>query len=84
MGNINVIWRVKRDDDDHETNMAKAVLSIDKDLAEYHTRQMKKDFIDKYLRVHKLSATVMREIYAELTGDDSKPLNKMEEKLRER
>ena len=84
MGNINVIWKVNRKDIDHETKMARTVLRVNKELPDYHTRQMKKDFIDKYRKVSKVSATAMREIYQELTGDNSKPLTKLEEIRRER
>lgn len=53
VGNINVIWKVDRADEDHDANMAKTVLLVNKSLPEYHTRQMKKDFIEKYQKVRK-------------------------------
>ena len=46
IGNVNVLWKIV-EDDDHETNMARATLAATEGLPEYHTRQMRKDFINK-------------------------------------
>ena len=44
-GRIGNIIKVVHDVN-HETNMAKTVLSANSKLPEYHTRQMWKDFVD--------------------------------------
>ena len=84
LGNINVIWKVAVDDERHETNMAKAVLSVTEQLPEYHTRKMRKDVLSKYLIHAKKSASLLNELYREATGDCSAPTNESEKEQRVR
>ena len=40
IGNINLMWKVTKNDVNLDTLMARAVLKADKNFLEYHTRQM--------------------------------------------
>ena len=82
IGNINILWGIHQDDQ-HETNMARARLAATEGLPVYHTRQMRKDFICKYQRLVKTSTGNMKEIYRELTGDVSAAENAAEDTRQE-
>ena len=84
IGNINVIWKIDRDNTNHDCEMGKTLLVINNGLPEYHTRQMKKDFIQRFNKVSSVPATVMKQMYRDLTGDDSKAANKLDEARRRR
>ena len=83
MGNVNVIWKVVRDFN-HETNMDRTMLNADTNLQQFHTRQMKKDFICKYQKLPKVTPSTLTEMYQDLTGDCSEPLTEAEREHRVR
>ena len=56
MGNVNIIWKVVRDSD-HETNMACAILKVNRSLPQFHTRQMRKEFVSRYQTLAKISVS---------------------------
>ena len=68
LGNINVIWKINRDDKILETKMAKATLAVTESLPKYHSRQMRKDFIRQYGSVADASKGVLLDIYKNVTG----------------
>ena len=49
--------------------MAKALIDVNNKLPSYHTRQMRKDFVDKVQKLGKVSASMLNEFYQDLTGD---------------
>lgn len=82
--NANIIWRVNCSDKNRDTEIAKTMLTVKNELPKYHTRQMKKDFVEKYQKVSKISSTAFNEMHQDLTGDNSKVSKKLEEKRQER
>ena len=77
IGNINIMWRVTENDVNLDTLMARTVLKANKNFPEYHTRQMRKDFIQIYGKLVKSSKSVLH-IYQELSGDTRAPSNENE------
>ena len=75
--NINIMWKVTENDVNLDTLMARTVLKANKNFPEYHTRQMRKDFIQIYGKLVKSSKSVLH-IYQELSGDTSAPSNENE------
>ena len=84
IGNINIMWKVTEDDVNLDTLMARAVLKANKNFPEYHTRQMRKDFIETCGKLVKPSKSVLHDIYRELSGDTSAPSNENERLMQER
>ena len=68
LGNINIIWKINREDEKHETKMAKVTLKVTEGLPQFHSRQMRKDFIKQYGRVADTSKAVLLDIYKNITG----------------
>ena len=67
IGNINI--KVVRDVN-HETNMAKTGLSANSKLPEYHTKQIRKEFVEKFQKIANINRSGLTEIYEELEGDE--------------
>lgn len=68
LGNISIIWKVNTADESHDTKMAQATLTVTQELPTYHTRQMRKDFVQKYGHIVKASKTALIDIYKNATG----------------
>ena len=84
IGNINIIWKIDRSNENHDQEMGKTLLLVNNGLPEYHTRQMRKDFIQKFSNISRVPTEVLRQMYQDITGDDSKATNKSEENRRQR
>ena len=46
-GNVSVVWRVDSSSENHETDNARVTLAVTEKMSVYHTRQMRKDFVEK-------------------------------------
>ena len=75
IGNINIMWKVTKNDVNLDTLMARAVLKANINFPEYHTRQMQKDLIQTYRKLVKFSKSALHDIYQELSGDTSATSN---------
>ena len=78
IGNINIMWKVTENDVNLETLTARVVLKAYKNIPEYHTSQMRKDFIQPYGKLVKSSKSVLHVTYQELSGDASAHSNENE------
>ena len=83
VANVNFIWKVVNNEA-RETNMANALIEVNTKLPSYHTRQMRKDFVDKVQKLGKVSASMLNEFYQDLNGDQSAPNNEGERERRKR
>jgi len=72
--NLIYVWRSPRNFP--EENSAAVIQKILPTVKEYHTRQMKQDFAEKFGLVVTISPAVRRSVYGFLT-DDATPLNKL-------
>ena len=72
--NINIVWKVVHDTA-HETNMGKVTIKVNNELPSYHSRQLRRDFIEKVQKVSRMNVGVINEIYQNLTGDSRAPSN---------
>ena len=77
IGNVNIIWKVNRDDE------KMIIQKCQKQYQQLIISYQKTTLIKKYQKVYKISSTVLNNMCQELTGDNSKALNKLEEKQRE-
>ena len=84
VGNINIMWKVTENDVNLETLTARVVLKAYKNIPEYHTSQMRKDFIQPYGKLVKSSKSVLHVTYQELSGDASAHSNENERLMQER
>ena len=72
MGTLWFIWRIPSDLTKQSTQRAKAVLDvIEKDIEAYHTREMQRQFTNRYHLLTNTSKAVMIDMYQCLTGDVS-------------
>ena len=69
IGNINIIWKVDRSDEHHDREMGKTLLLINNGLLEYYTRQMKKDFIQRFNNISNASTSFATH-FISLDSDD--------------
>ena len=68
VANVNIIWKVVNNET-RKTNMVKALIEVNNKLPSYHTRQMHKDFVHNVQKLGKVSASMLNELYQDLTGD---------------
>ena len=83
VANVNIIWKVVNNEA-RETSMAKALIEVNNKLPSYHTRLMRKDFVNKVQKLGKVSASMLNEFYQDLTGDQSAPNDEGERERRKR
>ena len=76
---ITYLWKLPENVTDNElmTSSTRIVQNLKQNLYEFHTRQMRKDFIHKFTNLGgvKIPPHIMRAIYAELTLDASADQN---------
>ena len=75
------VWKCPGPDQD-KTNTT--IHAIEADLPMYNTRAMRRDFIDKFQLVAKLSPTILNGIYAYLSNDASVPSSTISKGTQER
>ena len=70
MGKLWWIWRVSEDPIDSDSSKSTRIIyGILQSIPVFHTRAMKKAFIERYELLTGCSSTVLAEIYEHLTGD---------------
>ena len=84
IGNINIMCNATENEVNSETLMARVVLKANQNFPEYHTRQMRKDFIQTYRQLVKSSKCVLHDIYQESSGDTNALLKENERLMQER
>ena len=84
IGNINIMCNATENEVNLETLMARVVLKANQNFPEYHTRQMRKDFIQTYRQLVKSSKCVLHDIYQESSGDTNALLKENERLMQER
>ena len=58
-------------------------MEVSNNLPTFHTRQMQKDFIEKYSRAVKTTKSVFRYIYQDLTGDATSATTEKQQQKRD-
>lgn len=72
LGSLWFIWRIPSDLTKRDTHKAKLVIDgIEKGIEVYHTREMQRQFSDRYHLLAKTSQAVLKDMYQYLTGDVS-------------
>ena len=68
---VTVLWWVPdgESSSEHATNIVCVSNSVENRLPVYHTRQMRRDFYQKYGGLQGMSPVVLRSIYFDITGD---------------
>ena len=69
LGTLTFIWKVSEEAD--ETRNSQVMLQITKEIAKYSTREMRRNFIEKYQHFTTTSKSILRSIFRDLTGDFS-------------
>ena len=69
LGTLSFVWKVL--DEADEIRHAQVILQVTEQCAMYSTREMKRDFIDKYNSLVATPKSVLRCIFNDLTGDSS-------------
>ena len=66
------VWKVPPDPGDSNNSLStKLIASINANLQLYHTRAMRKEFVERYSLITKLSHSVLNKMYQHLTNDAS-------------
>ena len=76
MATMEFARRLPWNGDFDETRNLRTILQVSNNLPTFHTRQMRKDFIEKYSRTLTASKSTLRNIYQDLTGDSSAAASK--------
>lgn len=73
LGTHNFLWRIpiSSKDEEYLTKNPEIIMKITKDLPLYHTRAMRREFVQKAALIHKLPSHSARQIYKHLTNDQS-------------
>ena len=84
--NLDFIWKVPTDDSVEDTlnKSGKLTDELKKQIPVYHTRAMRRDFINCFGMVCNTKNPVLREMYRRLTGDSSSATNTKEAKVDQR
>lgn len=83
LGKLWWIWRVPEDPIDSDNNKATRIINgIIKSIPVFHTRAMRRAFIDRYELITGLSPTLLSEMYEHLTGDASAAPSKISKDVR--
>ncbi|CAG8577073.1 6206_t:CDS:10 [Gigaspora margarita] len=73
LGTINYIWRIPESDLSNnrqdETSKARMLARIYKEMPRYFTRQMRKNVLNKYSYIQKISPAVLQMLHFDLTGN---------------
>ena len=69
LGTLSFVWKVPEEVD--ETKNARVMLQMTEEIAKHSTREMRRDFIEKYQRFATASKSLLRSIYHDLTEDSS-------------
>ena len=69
LGTLSFAWKVPQQAD--ETLNARVMLQASQDVQKYSTREMRRDFIDKYQLFVTPSKSILRHMYQDLTEDSS-------------
>ncbi len=75
-------WRAPPDPDNSKTT--RNITKINQGLKVYHTRAMRKEFVERYSFLTKLSSTVLNEMYQHLTSDGSALPSTVSQKVQQR
>ena len=79
-GTVNFIWKLPEND---ESSHCRAILTVTDQLPTFHSRQMQKDFTDKYKNSVKASVSMLQVMYQDLTGDSSAAVSIAQKQRRE-
>ena len=72
IGTMNFLWKIPLDKNRRDDSIEmRLVLELNKNIPNFHSRQMEKDFIQRYARIAKTPISVLRNIYKEISGDCS-------------
>ncbi|POG58110.1 hypothetical protein GLOIN_2v1848933 [Rhizophagus irregularis DAOM 181602=DAOM 197198] len=69
LGTINYVWRILENEEQNETLKARMLARINKELPHYFTRQMRKNVLNKYSYIRKVTPAVLRMLHFDLTGN---------------
>lgn len=69
LGTLYFLWKVPEKID--ETQNARLVVQLSQEVHKYSTREMRKNFTEKYHYVAKTSKSILRSIYRELSDDSA-------------
>ena len=81
---VNFIWKLPENDTENdESSHCRAILTVTDQLPTFHSRQMQKDFTDKYKNSVKASVSMLQVMYQDLTGDSSAAVSIAQKQRRE-
>lgn len=69
LGTLSFVWKIPEQAD--ETQNARVMLQASEDIQKYSTREMRRDFIDKYQHFFTPSESILRHMYQALSEDSS-------------
>ena len=84
LGTMSFVWKLPEQEEIDETKEVRLVLKISDTLPTYHSRQMRKDFLDRYSKMAKTPPSILKSIYREITGDNSEYQNEHEKLTQKR
>ncbi|POG62444.1 hypothetical protein GLOIN_2v1882875 [Rhizophagus irregularis DAOM 181602=DAOM 197198] len=85
LGTTTFIWKIPIEVNDRtETQNAQTLLSIQDLIPHYFTRQMRKNMLERYSLVAKVTPVLLRNLYHDLTGDATIAPNNITKELDER
>ena len=83
-GTVSFLWKLPEYDvENDESSHCRATLTVTDQLPTFHSRQMQKDFTEKYKNSVKSSTSMLQVMYQDLTGDSSAAVSTAQQKKRE-
>ena len=82
LGTLCFIWRILEQVD--ETQNAGVILRLSREVHKFSTREMRRDFAEKYHHVANTSKSILRSIYRDLTDDSFTAESVLQQKVDER
>ena len=84
IASLSFLWKLPMENVQRtEVNTLRVIGEIQKKLPIFKNRASRKDFIDRYSEVERLTPSIMRDMWRTLTGDCSAPANAAEAKVDE-
>ncbi|CAG8505300.1 11145_t:CDS:2 [Gigaspora margarita] len=85
LGTINYIWRIPENEESNdETLKARMLAKIHEELPRYFTRQIKKNVLEKYSYIQKVTLAVLQILHFDLTGNAAVTSNAISRDVEER
>ncbi|PKB96241.1 hypothetical protein RhiirA5_435175 [Rhizophagus irregularis] len=84
LGTLNFIWKLPDFDDRSKTKESQLILLANKMVPIFFTRQMKKNVIEKYSLIAKLTPSIWNKLLQDLSGDSSSSSNELTKEMQDR